>query len=320
MPATITATPPTSDTEKKRPKQGRSPAYPALNLEEAIGQAKALYEKEGKYSVPMPSAFAAWGYGAKSSGGREVRASLKYFGLITVEGDRDTGKVKLTDKALRVLLDEREDQTEKRSLIRELALNPTIHKRLFEKFPEGIKSVPTAEHFLVFDEQYNKSVAGEVVAEFKATADYAGLYQPANVSGIKSEKPDDQPKARPEIGDLVQAEIGGNLALEKPERVRAIQDGWVFVENYEAAVPMEQVQVIEKAGVTPPAPDVKVGLIDPPRLPLTRTSDALPPEWREERLLDETGEEIFVRYKGEPSKERYEFIRDYLDFKLKRMK
>ena len=43
-------------------------------------------------------------------------------------------------------------------------------------------------------------------------------------------------------------------------------------------------------------------------------------DWREERLLDENGEEIFVRYKGEPSKERYEFIRDYLDFKLKRMK
>jgi hypothetical protein len=30
--------------------------------------------------------------------------------------------------------------------------------------------------------------------------------------------------------------------------------------------------------------------------------------------------EIFVRYKGEPSKERYEFIRDYLDFKVKRIK
>ena len=32
------------------------------------------------------------------------------------------------------------------------------------------------------------------------------------------------------------------------------------------------------------------------------------------------GEEIFVRYKGDPSKERYEFIRDYLDFKVKRIK
>ena len=43
-------------------------------------------------------------------------------------------------------------------------------------------------------------------------------------------------------------------------------------------------------------------------------------DWREERLLDDGGEEIFLPYKGEPSKERYEFVRDYLDFKLKRMK
>jgi hypothetical protein len=55
-------------------------------------------------------------------------------------------------------------------------------------------------------------------------------------------------EARPEIGDLVQAEIGGVLALEKPERVRAIHDGWVFVDYYEAAVPMDHVQVIEKGG------------------------------------------------------------------------
>jgi hypothetical protein len=51
-------------------------------------------------------------------------------------------------------------------------------------------------------------------------------------------------------------------------------------------------------------------------LPLETT----PGDWREERLLDEAGEEIFIRYKGDPSKERYEFIRDYLDFKIKRMK
>jgi hypothetical protein len=53
-----------------------------------------------------------------------------------------------------------------------------------------------------------------------------------------------------------------------------------------------------------------------PRLRL----EELPAEWREERLLDDDGEEIFIRYKGEPSKMRYEFIRDYLDFKIKRIK
>jgi hypothetical protein len=47
---------------------------------------------------------------------------------------------------------------------------------------------------------------------------------------------------------------------------------------------------------------------------------AEPGDWREERLLDEAGEEIFVRYKRDPSKERYQFIRDYLDFRVKRMK
>jgi hypothetical protein len=36
--------------------------------------------------------------------------------------------------------------------------------------------------------------------------------------------------------------------------------------------------------------------------------------------LNDTGEEIFIRYKSDPSKARYEFIRDYLDFKLKRLK
>ncbi len=130
----------------------------------------------------MASAFAAWGYGAKSSGGRETRSALRYFGLITLEGDGETGKVKLTEKALRIILDKREDQTEKRKLIRELALTPAVHKALFEQFPHGLKSDATVEHYLIFEQSYNQSAASEIVAEYRATADYAGLYDPANVT------------------------------------------------------------------------------------------------------------------------------------------
>ena len=43
-------------------------------------------------------------------------------------------------------------------------------------------------------------------------------------------------------------------------------------------------------------------------------------DWHEERLLDDDGNEIFIRYEGEPSVGRYEFIRDYLNFKLGRLK
>lgn len=263
----------TATAEKpKKPKQGRSPAYPGLTIQQALIKAKALYDAEGKYAVPMPSAFAAWGYGAKSSGGREVRAALKYYGIISVEGDNETGKVKLTEKALRVLLDEREDQSEKFNIIRDLALTPGIHKLLVEAFPDGLKSDATVEHYLVFDQGYNKSAASELVAQFKATADYTGLYKPASLLDIKPqphEAGSDEGKPA-EIGDLVQIEIGGALQLEKPKRVRAVQvhEGkpWVFVEDHETGVPMEQVEVIEKGSAT-------AGTANVPRLPLPRRDD-----------------------------------------------
>ena len=42
-------------------------------------------------------------------------------------------------------------------------------------------------------------------------------------------------------------------------------------------------------------------------------------DWREEQLTDEYGEPIFIRYRGKPSRKRYEFIRDFLDLKIKRL-
>src|SRR5580658_344560 len=184
-------------------KQGRSPAYPGISLKDALAKAEALYKQEGKYPAPMPSAFAAWGFSIKSSGGRETRAALRYFGLIAVEGDNETGKVKLTDDALRVLLDEREDQTEKRAIIRRLALNPPIHEKLFKQYPDGIKSDASVAHDLVFSDGFNKSAADELVAEFKETADYAALFQPTK---IMVKEVIDQEIA---IGDFVRVEIDG---------------------------------------------------------------------------------------------------------------
>lgn len=190
----MTDTGTTSGPIPKRQKVGRSPAYPSVPLAAALEKAKAQYDSEGKYAVPLPSAFKAWGYSDKSSGGRDVRASLRYFGLITVDGDGDMAKVKLTDDALRVLLDEREDQTEKKAIIRRLALTPTAHKKLWTKFPDGIKSDATAIHYLVFEEGFNKSAAEALIGEFKVTADFAGLYQPDGLTVIEdgADPADDQ--------------------------------------------------------------------------------------------------------------------------------
>lgn len=301
-------------TGAKRAKQGRSPAYPNLSIEEALEKAQALHDAEGFYAVPMSSAFAAWGYGAKSSGARTTRASLRYYGLISVEGDGEAGKVKLTDEARRILLDKREDQSEKKALIKQLALTPTIHRKLLDKFPHGIKSSATAEHYLVFEEGYNEKAGAEIVKEFKATARYAGFFEPDSVL----DKNGDEKPEKAAVGDLIQWEVDGTLKLEAPRRVRATQthDGveWVFVDGSETGIPMDQVVVEKKGEQQGPASGGGA-----PILPLNERG-TLKEGWHEERLIDDGGEEIFIRYEGEPSVARYEYIRDYLTFKLDRLK
>lgn len=162
----------------KRPKAGRSPAYPGIALDKAVTQARALYEREGKYAVPQTSAFKAWGYGDKSSGGRTTVAALKYFGLIDIVGEGDSRQIKLSQDGLLLLLDQREDDSERRAVARKLALRPSIHQQLYHRYPDGLPSDATIKHFLMFDGRYNESAAAEIVAEFKETAVYAGLYQP----------------------------------------------------------------------------------------------------------------------------------------------
>lgn len=82
--------------------------------------------------------------------------------------------------------------------------------------------------------------------------------------------PGSQRTEKPEVGDLVQVEIDGALQLATPAKVRAVKehegDFWVFVENSEAGIPMEQVIVEQKAGS--PARST------PPRLPLEAESRA----------------------------------------------
>lgn len=214
----------------QRKRQGRSPSYPGLTIEAALAKAKAQYEAEGKYPAPLPSAFKAWGYSDKSSGGREVRASLRYYGLVSVDGEGEAAKVKLSDDALRVLLDAREDQTEKKAIIKRLALNPAAHKKLWAKFPEGIKSDATAIHFLVFDEGYAKEGAEALVAQFKATASYAGVYEPDNIPVVENPNAgeDDQEEEEP---DEVQIPRGnrnpppkGKVQIMEAERVAFIEE------------------------------------------------------------------------------------------------
>lgn len=240
---------------------GRSPAYPSLPVSKALEQARALRLAENDYPAPLVSALKAWGYGAKSSGGRQTLATLKYYGLIDVIGEGDDRKIKVSDVARRIIIDNREDDTEKKALVRKVALTPVAHRMLHNHYPTGLASDSTVLYFLVHEQRFNEEAARELLAEFKETAGYIGLFEPQETLD-KSELEDKAPadtKQRPtvKIGDRLQWTSGGVDQFRDGARVVGFTDDgdWVFTDQGGAGISLDEVTLMEQAtlpGKTPP--------------------------------------------------------------------
>src|SRR5690606_17547047 len=123
-----------TETPERRASTGRSPAYPFIALDKAVARADALRRAVGKNDTRVVSAVHHWGYGPKSSGGIQTVAALKHFGLLEDSGSGQDRRVKLTDLANRILLDQRPNSIERQELIKRAALNPKMHQELWERW------------------------------------------------------------------------------------------------------------------------------------------------------------------------------------------
>jgi hypothetical protein len=229
-------------------------------VQKALEQASALRTKEGDYPAPLASALKAWGYGGKSSGGRQTLATMKYYGLIDVTGDGDSRKVKVSEIARRILLDQREDDTEKRRLIQQVGLMPSAHKAIYKAYPHGLASDGSVEHFLTFDQGFNPEAAKELLAQFKQTASFIQLYQPDN-SLDKTHENGENPaldKERPDVklGDRIQWTSNGVDQFRDGGIVLGFtEDGsWAYTDQGTSGVPINEVTVMESTAAlkTPP--------------------------------------------------------------------
>jgi hypothetical protein len=164
-------------------KRTRSPAYPFIDLEAAITRAREFYDKEARNSAPLRVAVKHWGYEEKSSGGLQTAAALMSFGLMQDEGTGKDRKLKLTERALQILLDRRPDSEQRASAIRDAALTPKIHQQIWRKWGHGIPSDDTVEHFLILELKppFNPSVAKWVIKEYRDTIAFAKPGESATV-------------------------------------------------------------------------------------------------------------------------------------------
>lgn len=146
----------------------RSPSFPFISLRIALERARALYDVEKRSAVRPETAAGHWRYSGKSSGGKQTIAALRQYGLL--EGE---GTVRLTDQAVRLLLDEGSPERER--LLQKAALLPGIHAKLWAKYGPALPEDSSLRLSLVLGEGFNDNTVGELIAEYRETLEFAKL-------------------------------------------------------------------------------------------------------------------------------------------------
>lgn len=173
-------------------KRTRSPAYPFINLESAIAKAKQFYDKEQRNPANVNIAATHWNYAEGSSYGLQTVASLIYFGLMQDDGTGDRRTVRLTQAALRILLDARPNSPDRVELIKQAALAPKIHHQLWEKWGLDLPSDASLRHALLFEWEtpFNENAVDSFIAEYRSTIAFAGLVEGDKTSDTEDDGSD----------------------------------------------------------------------------------------------------------------------------------
>ena len=224
--------------EVESKKKVRSPSFPFVGLREALDRARAFYEAEQRNAARPETAAAHWGYSAKSSGGKQTIAALRSFGLL--EGD---SLVKLSGRALRILLDEREGSEERSRLVQQAALMPPVHARLWERYGAALPSPQTLRLSLILDEGFNENSVDDFLTEYRETLEYARLMgEPAHeaktepaapaVSAAPPPKPAAEAAIDPVVfplldGNAVEFRIRRRISPEEAEDLRLVFELWL---------------------------------------------------------------------------------------------
>ncbi|MEP7043845.1 MAG: hypothetical protein ABI843_12330 [Dokdonella sp.] len=243
----------TTQQDSARSIGARSIAYPFITLEAALTRVHQFWQGERKNAAPLSSAAKHWDYGEKSSGGRQTVSALLQFGLLMDEGSKENRVVRLTDRAIDLVILPPDDPKRKQ-LIEAAARSPRIYNELLSKWPE-LPSDHTLKYFLIKDKNFNPKSVDGFVKDFRSTIRYAEISGPAtlpqeelNEAGQKPPAPKVVKKAHVAIGDFVQWTSGGVDQLPLPRRVTSVAaDGaFAFVEGTATGLPVEELTVVQQ--------------------------------------------------------------------------
>jgi hypothetical protein len=198
----------------------RGPAYPYINLEDAIELARKLYA----YSKRSPANEVtvlkdAWDYSPTSSSAAKVVAAMSYFGLTEdvagAQGKEKSTSIRLTDRAYRILVDSL-DSPERAKAVKDAFLSPKAYKLCWDKW--GVEPPPSMKSTLLFEHGFIDSTVDQFITNYKKSLDFAQMKSdvPTNESFIKDlGEQNGAPSAQPKPEVEVKSEVVGEYAPPK---------------------------------------------------------------------------------------------------------
>jgi hypothetical protein len=199
-------------------KRSRSPGYPAFSLPEAIRKAELLYRFDKRNPVPLTVAAEHWGYSPTSSAVLLSAATLKKFGLLEEVGGGSSRLVKLTDRALHILLSV-EGSQEWVTAVREAALCPPIHAELWQQYGADTPSDANLKRILIMEKGFGDEASKDVIREYKETISFAQVKAERTTDSDGIRNPLDE-SGRELSGGLQTSGSVGLAQSEKPATLR----------------------------------------------------------------------------------------------------
>jgi hypothetical protein len=155
----------------------RSPNYPTFDLRTAVERCRTLFGAIGRHSVGAAVVVQNLGFSAKSSSGLKALAALRAFGLLEDVKEGGDVRVRLSERALDIVVDYSSGQAEWTRAVHAAALAPAIHRELWNRYDRRIPPDDELRRYLVRvrESPFNDNSVADVISEFKSTIAFSGL-------------------------------------------------------------------------------------------------------------------------------------------------
>ncbi len=159
-------------TKAIRKRAGRSPSYPGIDLETAFKRIEEFYDNAQHHYSHIKSVAEHWGYTPGSGSVNTTIAALIKYGFLVDEGKGDERRVRLSELALDIVKDKRDDTSERNQKLTKAAFSPEIHKEMHQTYGDNLPSDSDILYELERKRKFTPNGAREFLAQYKNTLEF----------------------------------------------------------------------------------------------------------------------------------------------------